>query len=70
MKSSSDGGGSGSKKYKRNYGGAYGGVWRSLSLAGVWSQTTYTSYRKMADRLIVSSHACGGVRTSTLPPIN
>jgi hypothetical protein len=31
-------GDSGSKKYKRGCGGAYGGVWRSLRLAGVWSQ--------------------------------
>jgi hypothetical protein len=28
----------GSKKCKRSYGGVYGGVWRSLSLAEVWSQ--------------------------------
>jgi hypothetical protein len=31
-------GNSGSKKCKRGYGGAYGGVWRSLRLAAVWSQ--------------------------------
>jgi hypothetical protein len=29
---------SGSKKYKRGHGGAYGGIWRSLFLAEVWSQ--------------------------------
>jgi hypothetical protein len=28
----------GTKKCKRGYGGAYGGVWRSLRLAGVWGQ--------------------------------
>jgi hypothetical protein len=38
LKFSSEGGGSGSKKCKRGYGGTYGGVWRSLRLAGVWSQ--------------------------------
>jgi hypothetical protein len=38
LKLSSDGGDSGSKKCERGYGGAYGGVWRSLRLAGVWSQ--------------------------------
>jgi hypothetical protein len=37
-KLSSDVGDSGSKKCKRGYGGAYGGVRRSLRLAGVWSQ--------------------------------
>jgi hypothetical protein len=37
-KLSSDGGESGSKKCKRGYGGAYGVIWRSLCLAGVWSQ--------------------------------
>jgi hypothetical protein len=34
LKLSSDGGDSGSKKLKRGY----GGVWRSLGLAGVWSR--------------------------------
>jgi hypothetical protein len=34
----SDGGESGSKKFKRGNGDAYGGVWRSLRLAGIWSQ--------------------------------
>jgi hypothetical protein len=34
LKLSSDGGDSGSKKYKRGY----GGVWRRLRLAEVWSQ--------------------------------
>jgi hypothetical protein len=38
LKLSSDGGDSTSKKCKPGYGGAYGGVWRSLPLAGVWSQ--------------------------------
>jgi hypothetical protein len=33
-----NGGESGSKKYKRGYGGAYDGVWWSLRLVGVWSQ--------------------------------
>jgi hypothetical protein len=33
-----DGGDSGSKKYKRDCGGAYGGVWGSLRLAGFWNQ--------------------------------
>jgi hypothetical protein len=35
LKLSPDGGDSGSKKCKRRYGGAYGGVWRKLRLAGV-----------------------------------
>jgi hypothetical protein len=35
---SSDGGDSGSKKCKRRCGSTYCGVWRSLRLAGVWSQ--------------------------------
>jgi hypothetical protein len=34
LKLSSDGGDFGSKKYKQGY----GGVWRSMRLAGVWSQ--------------------------------
>jgi hypothetical protein len=38
MKLSSDGSDSGSKKCKRGYGGANGGVWWSLRLAKVWSQ--------------------------------
>jgi hypothetical protein len=38
LKLSSDGGTSGGKKCKRGYGGACGGVWRSLHLAGVFSQ--------------------------------
>jgi hypothetical protein len=38
MKLSSDGGDSGSNKCKRGCVGAYGGVWLSLRLAGVWSQ--------------------------------
>jgi hypothetical protein len=37
IKLSSDGGDSISKKYKWGSGGAYGGVWRSLRLVGVWS---------------------------------
>jgi hypothetical protein len=37
-KLSSDGHDSGSKKYKTDYDGTYGGVWRNLRLAGVWSQ--------------------------------
>jgi hypothetical protein len=37
LKLISDGGNFGSKKCKRGYGGAYGGVWRSLGLVGVWS---------------------------------
>jgi hypothetical protein len=38
FKLSSDGGDSGGKECKRGYGGAYGVVWRSLRLVGVWSQ--------------------------------
>jgi hypothetical protein len=34
MKLRSDAGDCGSKKCKRGYGGVYGGVWRSLRLAG------------------------------------
>jgi hypothetical protein len=34
LKLSFDGGESGSKKCKRGYGGAYGGVWRSLESGG------------------------------------
>jgi hypothetical protein len=37
LKLSSDGGDSGNKKCKRGCGGAYGGIRRSLRLAGVWS---------------------------------
>jgi hypothetical protein len=36
LKFSSDGGDSGNNKCKRNYDGAYGGVWRSVRLAGFW----------------------------------
>jgi hypothetical protein len=36
LKLSFDGGDSGSKKCKRGYDGAYGEVWRSLPLVGVW----------------------------------
>jgi hypothetical protein len=38
IKLSFDGGDCCSKKYKRGYGSAYGGVWRSLRLVGFWSQ--------------------------------
>jgi hypothetical protein len=38
LKLSSEGGDCGSKKYERGYGSAYGGVWRILRVAGVWSQ--------------------------------
>jgi hypothetical protein len=38
LKLSFNGGDSGSKKCKRGCSGAYGGVWRSLRFAGVWSQ--------------------------------
>jgi hypothetical protein len=38
FKLNSDGDDSGSKKSKRGCCGAYGGVWLSLLLAGVWSQ--------------------------------
>jgi hypothetical protein len=38
LKLHSDGGDSGSKKYKRRYVDAYVEVWRSLRLAGVWSE--------------------------------
>jgi hypothetical protein len=38
LKLSSDGDDSGSKKCKRSYDGTNGGVWRSLRLAGFWSQ--------------------------------
>jgi hypothetical protein len=38
FKSCSDGGDFGGKKCKTSYGDACGGVWRSLRLAGVWSQ--------------------------------
>jgi hypothetical protein len=38
LKLSSDGGVCGSKKCKRGYGDTYGGVWRSLHLAEIWSQ--------------------------------
>jgi hypothetical protein len=37
LQSSSDSGDSGSKKWKRSYGGAYGAVWQSLRFARVWS---------------------------------
>jgi hypothetical protein len=38
FKLSYNGDDSGSNKSKRGYDGAYGGVWRSLRLTGVWSQ--------------------------------
>jgi hypothetical protein len=38
LRLSSDSGDSDNKKCKRGYGGAYGGVWWSLRLAGDWSQ--------------------------------
>jgi hypothetical protein len=38
VKLSSDGSDSASEKFRRGYGGAYGGIWWSLRLAGVWSQ--------------------------------
>jgi hypothetical protein len=38
LKLHSDCGNSGSKKCKCGHGGAYGGVWQSLRLAGFWSQ--------------------------------
>jgi hypothetical protein len=37
LKLSSNGGDCGSKKCERGYGGAYGEVWRSLRLVGIWS---------------------------------
>jgi hypothetical protein len=37
LKLSSEVGNSGNKKYLQGYGGAYGGVWRSLRLTGVWN---------------------------------
>jgi hypothetical protein len=43
MKLSSDGGDCGSKKCKLGYGGAYGGVWRSL--AGVWRAVGFVLVR-------------------------
>jgi hypothetical protein len=39
LKLSSDGGDSDSKKCKRGYVGAYGGVWQCPRLAGVWIQS-------------------------------
>jgi hypothetical protein len=38
LKLSSDSGDSGVKNCNRGCGGAYGEVWRSMRLAGVWSQ--------------------------------
>jgi hypothetical protein len=38
LKSLSDGGDSGIKKFKRGFGGAYGGAWQSLHLGGVSCQ--------------------------------
>jgi hypothetical protein len=38
LKLSSDGGDSGSKKFKRGYDGAYGAAWRSLLLARICSR--------------------------------
>jgi hypothetical protein len=39
LKSSADGDDCGSKKCKRGYGGASGGVWWSLRLAQIWSRS-------------------------------
>jgi hypothetical protein len=36
MKLHSDGGNSGSNKYKRGYGGSYGGVWRCPDVGGLF----------------------------------
>jgi hypothetical protein len=38
FKLNSDGGDSGSKKYKRGYGGAYGGIWESVFCVGEFSR--------------------------------
>jgi hypothetical protein len=44
----SDGGDSGSKKCKRGYGGAYGGVWRSVRLARLWGQAVGSVLLRLA----------------------
>jgi hypothetical protein len=52
LKLSSDGGDSGGKKYKRGYAGGYGGIWRSLRLAGVWSQAAdFVQVRSVAVKM-------------------
>jgi hypothetical protein len=43
-KVSFDGGDSGSKKCKWGYGDAYGGVWQSLCLAGVWNPASGSQF--------------------------
>jgi hypothetical protein len=40
LKLSSVGGDSGSMECRRGYGGTYGGTWRNLRLAGIWSEAT------------------------------
>jgi hypothetical protein len=54
MKLRSDGGDSGSKKCKRGYGGAYGVVWRSLHVAGFWSQAVGFVLVRLAGICLVS----------------
>jgi len=46
----SDDGDSGSKKCKRGY----GGVWRSLRVAGVWSQAVDTLLMRLTEILLES----------------
>jgi hypothetical protein len=46
LKQSSDGGDSGSKKWKRGYGDAYGGVWRSLLSGDGFCVAAFSSRRE------------------------
>jgi hypothetical protein len=55
LKLSSDGGDFGRKKCKRGYGGAYGGVWQSLRLAGVWRQAIGFMFVRLAGMWLQSS---------------
>jgi hypothetical protein len=47
LKLSSDSGDSRNKKCKRGDGGTYGGVWRNLRLAGVWSQAVGSVFMRL-----------------------
>jgi hypothetical protein len=54
LKLISDGGDSGRKKCKRGCGDAYGGVWRSLRLVGVWSQAVGFVFVRLAGIWLVT----------------
>jgi hypothetical protein len=52
LKLSYDGSDSGSKKCKHDYGGAHGGSWPSLLLAGIWSQAVGFMFLHLASATV------------------